>query len=57
VVVPHWPIDVTLHLVEKFYGPGVANETARIIEYETAWRANKASFKAIIKKSKLDDAR
>jgi transcriptional regulator GlxA family with amidase domain len=44
-------IDVTLHLVERFYGFAVADETARIIEYRTAWRANKASFEAIIEKS------
>jgi transcriptional regulator GlxA family with amidase domain len=44
-------IDVTLHLIERFYGFAVADETARIIEYQTAWGANKASFKAIIEKS------
>jgi transcriptional regulator GlxA family with amidase domain len=44
-------IDVTLHLVERFYGFAVADETARIIEYRTAWRANKASFEAIVEKS------
>jgi transcriptional regulator GlxA family with amidase domain len=42
-------IDVTLHLVD--YGFAVADETARIIEYRTAWRANKASFEAIVEKS------
>jgi transcriptional regulator GlxA family with amidase domain len=41
-------IDVTLHLVERFYGCAVADETARVIEYRTAWRANKASFEAIL---------
>jgi transcriptional regulator GlxA family with amidase domain len=41
-------IDVTLHLIEKFYGFAVADEVARIIEYRTAWHANKASFEAIV---------
>ena len=44
-------IDVTLHLIERFYGCAVADEVARIIEYRTAWRANKASFEAIVEKS------
>jgi transcriptional regulator GlxA family with amidase domain len=44
-------IDVTLHLVERFYGFAVADETARIIEYRTAWRANKSSLEAIVEKS------
>jgi transcriptional regulator GlxA family with amidase domain len=44
-------IDVTLHLIERFYGFAVADETARIIEYRTAWRANKSSFEAIVEKS------
>jgi transcriptional regulator GlxA family with amidase domain len=44
-------IDVTLHLVERFYGFAVADETARIIEYRTAWQANKASFESIVEKS------
>jgi transcriptional regulator GlxA family with amidase domain len=44
-------IDVTLHLVERFYGSAVADETARIIEYRTAWQANKASFEAIVENS------
>jgi transcriptional regulator GlxA family with amidase domain len=41
-------IDATLHLIERFYGEAAANETARIIEYRTAWRANKDAFKSII---------
>jgi len=41
-------IDVTLHLIKRFYGFAVADEAARIIEYRTAWRANKASFEAIV---------
>jgi transcriptional regulator GlxA family with amidase domain len=44
-------IDVTLHLIERFYGAAVADETARIIEYRTAWQANKASFEAIAENS------
>jgi transcriptional regulator GlxA family with amidase domain len=44
-------IDVTLHLIERFYGFAVADEVARIIEYRTAWRANQASFEAIVERS------
>jgi transcriptional regulator GlxA family with amidase domain len=40
-------IDTTLHLIERFYGSSVADETARIIEYRTAWEANKSSFPAL----------
>ena len=34
-------IDATLYLLDKLLGPTVANETARIMEYSRAWRANK----------------
>jgi transcriptional regulator GlxA family with amidase domain len=37
-------IDATLHLIAKHLGDDVAQETARIIEYDCAWRANRASF-------------
>lgn len=33
-------IDTTLHVLEKIFGPSVAAETARIIEYQRALRAN-----------------
>ena len=37
-------IDLTLHLIARLCGTAVAEETARIIEYTTAWRANGAAF-------------
>lgn len=40
-------IDATLHLIERMFGETAAAETARIIEYRTAWQANKNAFKAI----------
>lgn len=40
-------IDATLHLIERACGATVAAETARIIEYQEAWRANKKAFPAI----------
>jgi transcriptional regulator GlxA family with amidase domain len=39
-------IDLTLHLLERLGGPGLAAETARIIEYTTARQANVAAFQA-----------
>jgi transcriptional regulator GlxA family with amidase domain len=35
-------IDLTLHLVERFCGAEVANETARVLEYSSARQANAA---------------
>lgn len=40
-------IDLTLHLIARLAGETVAAETARIIEYATAWRANGAAFEAL----------
>ena len=34
-------IDLSLHLLGRLFGDPAAAETARIIEYEAAWRANK----------------
>ena len=39
-------IDLTLHLVERFYGADAAAEVTRIIEYGAARRANEAAFAA-----------
>jgi transcriptional regulator GlxA family with amidase domain len=33
-------IDTILHLLAKLFGPEMAQETARIMEYERAWAAN-----------------
>lgn len=37
-------IDTILHLLKKQFGPQVADETARIIEYKRAWAANLNQF-------------
>ena len=37
-------IDTTLHLLGEMLGENVANETARILEYQRAWRANREDF-------------
>jgi len=42
-------IDTTLHLLARCFDEAVANETARIIEYTSAWRANQDAFKANVK--------
>jgi transcriptional regulator GlxA family with amidase domain len=41
-------IDMTLHLIERFLGHRVAEETARILEYKRAWKANGAALPDII---------
>lgn len=37
-------IDLGLHLIEKLWGDRAARETARVIEYEAAWEANRAAL-------------
>jgi transcriptional regulator GlxA family with amidase domain len=37
-------IDTTLHLIAGMLGQHVADETARIMEYQRAWRANREGF-------------
>ena len=41
-------IDTTLHLLGQMLGEGVANETARIMEYSRAWRANREAFAPVL---------
>jgi transcriptional regulator GlxA family with amidase domain len=41
-------IDTTLHLLGSMLGQDVADETARIIEYTRAWRANREGFAPIL---------
>jgi transcriptional regulator GlxA family with amidase domain len=41
-------IDTTLHLLATMLGPDVADETARIMEYRRAWRANRDAFAPIL---------
>jgi transcriptional regulator GlxA family with amidase domain len=41
-------IDMTLHLLQRFLGQAVAEETARILEYRNAWKANSAALPDLI---------
>ena len=41
-------IDTTLHLLKQLLGEQVANETARILEYSRAWRANRDAFAPVL---------
>ena len=41
-------IDATLYLLERLLGERVANETARIMEYSRAWRANKEALPVVV---------
>jgi transcriptional regulator GlxA family with amidase domain len=43
-------IDMTLHLIGRFLGKGIARETARIIEYRHAWDANAARLPDIVER-------
>lgn len=40
-------MDMTLHLLARECGTEAADETARILEYATAWEANKRAFAAV----------
>jgi transcriptional regulator GlxA family with amidase domain len=41
-------IDTTLHLLGRMLGEEVADETARILEYSRAWRANREALAPIL---------
>lgn len=41
-------IDATLHLLARLLGTNVADETARIMEYSRAWRANREALPVIV---------
>jgi transcriptional regulator GlxA family with amidase domain len=41
-------IDTTLHLLAIMLGQHVAKETARIMEYQRAWRANREGFAPVL---------
>ena len=41
-------IDATLHLLARLLGDDVANETARIMEYSRAWRANREALPVVV---------
>ena len=42
-------IDATLHVVAKLLGQHVADETARIMEYSRAWRANREAMPVVFR--------
>ncbi|MGO9134422.1 MAG: DJ-1/PfpI family protein [Methylovirgula sp.] len=41
-------IDTMLYLLQKLFGPDMAKETARIIEYQRAWTANQEQFPPLL---------
>jgi transcriptional regulator GlxA family with amidase domain len=41
-------IDTTLYLIADMLGQHVADETARIMEYQRAWRANREGFAPVL---------
>jgi transcriptional regulator GlxA family with amidase domain len=41
-------IDTTLHILANMLGERVADETARVMEYQRAWRANRESFAPVL---------
>jgi transcriptional regulator GlxA family with amidase domain len=41
-------IDMTLHLIQRFLGRKIVEETARILEYRHAWKANGAALPDVI---------
>ena len=41
-------IDAMLHLLKRLFGAEVASETARILEYQRAWKANLEQFPPIL---------
>jgi transcriptional regulator GlxA family with amidase domain len=41
-------IDTTLHLIAGMLGQRVADETARIMEYQRAWQANRDGFAPVV---------
>jgi transcriptional regulator GlxA family with amidase domain len=41
-------IDTTLYLLSQMLGEQVADETARIMEYQRAWRANREGFAPVL---------
>ena len=41
-------IDATLHLLARLLGRNVADETARIMEYSRAWRANREAMPVLV---------
>jgi transcriptional regulator GlxA family with amidase domain len=50
-------IDMTLHLIQRSFGSEVAHETARIIEYRNAWKANAAALPDVVEMPDTQDGR
>lgn len=50
-------IDTMLRLLQRLFGPDVAAETARIIEYWRAWAANEELFPPLSQEATSDTAR
>jgi transcriptional regulator GlxA family with amidase domain len=46
-------IDMTLHLIARFLGREIAEETARILEYRHAWKANGAALPDVVEVEKV----
>lgn len=40
-------IDASLYLLERFFGPPAREQVARLIDYDTAYRANQTAFSAL----------
>jgi transcriptional regulator GlxA family with amidase domain len=49
-------IDMTLHLLQRFLGRGIAEETARILEYRPAWNANAKALPDLIEEDRAGAA-
>jgi len=43
-------IDMTLHPIRRFVGRGIAEETARILEYRNAWKANSVALPDLVER-------
>ena len=43
-------IDMTLHVIQRFLGSAIAENTARILEYRQAWKANQAVLPDVLEK-------
>ena len=41
-------IDLSLHLIVKLWGETAGRDTARVIEYEAAWKANQAALPTVL---------
>jgi hypothetical protein len=41
---------MTLYLLQRFVGEAVAAETARILEYQRAWKANAAALLDVVER-------